>query len=361
MAWTITAAKDLTPSQLSAWDELLRVTPQHDCPFYRPGYVQLVSTLLPNIEIAMLHDGGELRAIFPFERGQAGEALPIGRELADYQGPIHSLDRAPDVKEMLRASGLKRWDFDHLFPCVGILKSRCWTTWESPQIDLSEGAAEYLRVLFSKHKQIRRNMPRRERKLSREVGDVRVEFRLTSEVMVDRLLAWKIDQYETAGRRHPFHRQWIREFLIAALGNRSRRFRGNLAALFAGDNVIAMEYTVQSETTSHVLINSYDPKYSAYSPGMLCTLKMVEACERAGITKIDLGKGIESYKQALKNSASILGEGSVDSFVPRAVLRRSVQRSRYRFLRSTYSAPAKQIARYAAARMPFVRQLLSMR
>ncbi len=359
--WTTTRIDDLAPSSLAAWRGLLERAPHYESPYFAPEYVQFVGTLLPNIEVAMMEQAGEVQVILPFERVEGKFAIPVGRMVADYQGAIYPEGFDFDVVEMLRALKLRKWKFDHLFPAEGPFEKWCWTDWTSPQIEVHGGREGFLERLYGSHKNIRRNMIKAERKLARDVGELQVNFDSRDDAQLKQLLDWKCSQYEVAGRQHPFRIDWVREFIFGAMHLDSPHFRGNLSVVSAGDIPIAMEYSLHSHQVSHVLISAYDIEYAKYSPGLVCCFQHLCACAEHGFNVVDLGKGLEDYKQRLVTRAPRLREGCVDLFSPRRIFEHSVQQSRYRFLRSRWSPPVKRFARTTASVLPSIRRLLLMR
>ncbi len=361
MPWTLTSANQLSAAQLDAWRQLLVRAPHFESPFFTPEYTQAVAKVVPHIEVAMLHGAAGVEVVFPFERAANGRAIAVGRDIADYQGAIYARGVDFDCEAMLKFLGLTQWRFDHLFPCDGALASKCWVNWASPQIDLSNGVEDYLRELYARHKRIKRTFVQSERGLQRDLGPVRMEFASNCPHAFDLLLDWKCFQYEASKRWHPFRQQWVRTFLADAVHHDSLHFAGCLSVMYAGTTPVAINYSLRSQRTMHVLICAYDPQFARYSPGLLCFSKMIELCETAGVEIIDLGKGVEFFKRRLMNSAAMLGEGHVDLIAPRAWVRQSLEQSRYRFLRSRLSNPMRQLARSSAIAFPVIRRIFSMR
>jgi CelD/BcsL family acetyltransferase involved in cellulose biosynthesis len=262
---------------------------------------------------------------------------------------------------MLRGLGLRRWQFDHLFPLDEPLSEWCWTEWDSPQIDFGDDHHQYWTNFQSEHKKLKHSIGRKVRKLEKDHGPVQHLSDLSDHDVLQTLLTWKSQQYESTGRLHNLRQPWVKEMLKGALDSSSSAFRGRMSALVAGGKTIAIEYSLQSKVVSHMLLCAYDPAYARYSPGLMRNLFLLESGLHHGLQKIDFGKGLEEYKRDIMNAAVRLGEGSVDVAKLRGILRCSLQRSRYWFLRSNLSSPARYVARMTASRFPFIRRLLAMR
>ncbi len=359
MSWTVIAAKDLSECQGDAWIEILRGNPALASPFFRPEYTRCVAKELP-IEVAIFSRDGQPISFFPFERVNESIAIAPGRSLADYQGIIRFADDPLDMRAMLSQANISRWEFDHLLIMDGQLNPWCWTNWESPQIDLKQGTDHYFADLFSRHANLK-GLRKSERRICRDIGELRFEFGCRDQSVLELLLKWKAAQYEATQRLHPFTNAWVSILFKEMLTYQQADFRGLLTVLWAGCEPLAIEYSLQSHQTLHTLVSAYNIEYSKYSPGMLRDLHLIEECGKHGITCIDMGKGLESYKKKLMNAACKLGEGSVDSFQARGYVRHLLNESRYRFLRSPWSLPAKRVARSAARIVPSIRRILSMR
>jgi CelD/BcsL family acetyltransferase involved in cellulose biosynthesis len=99
---------------------------------------------------------------------------------------------------------------------------------------------------------------------------------------------------------------------------------GTLITLYAGDRLVAVDFSLRSETTLAAWFPAYDREFSRYSPGAIRTLRTIEASSLAGLHRIDLGKGDEEYKSALKTGYLQVCEGWVVRPVPLGHLRRAM-------------------------------------
>ena len=359
MSWQVSLPAQLTDVEWGSWTEILEQNPALCSPFFRPEYIQCVGKVLP-IEIAVLRRDGKPLAFFPFERTNRSQAGAPGRTFADYQGVIHRPDTIFDVREMLSAASLIQWRFDHLLLTHPDFVRWSWTQWNSPQIDLSRGIEDYFDDLYTRHPNLK-GLKKSERRVSRDIGQIRLEFGSLDKSLLDLMLNWKAAQYEATQRSHPFAESWVRPLLETALNCSGTDFSGRLAVLWAGSEPLAIEYSLQSRHTLHTLVSAYNIEHSKHSPGMLRDLHLIESSSQHGIKTIDMGKGLEGYKQKLMNAASTLCEGAIDTNYLRNGLRSCFHRSRYRFLRSSWSTPIKRIARSAANVFPSIRRLLFMR
>ena len=76
-------------------------------------------------------------------------------------------------------------------------------------------------------------------------------------------------------------------------------FAGVLSALFAGEKLLAVRFGVRTGTVLHWWLPAYNPDLPSYAPGILLLLAMAERGPDLGITRIDLGKGLQDYKRKI--------------------------------------------------------------
>ena len=69
---------------------------------------------------------------------------------------------------------------------------------------------------------------------------------------------------------------------------------------------------MRADSLLHSWFPAYDPALGKYSPGLILLLRMAEHAQANGIRKIDLGKGINEYKQRFMNTSCQLANGSVE-------------------------------------------------
>jgi CelD/BcsL family acetyltransferase involved in cellulose biosynthesis len=331
----VVPARDLTVEQQSIWARLQSSNPHLDSAFYTPDLVQLVTSVRPDAEVAVMAEDGETVGFFPYLRSPGGSARPVAGRLTEFHGPITTPGLAWDPRDLLRLGGLRAWYFDHLAAQPAYF-THSWSTVPSPYADLHDGFEAYEARLRAQSGAISQ-IHRKERKLTREVGPVRFEMHTTEKSAFETLLAWKSDQYGRAGRLQIFDYPWTVQLLDAIRRYQSDRFAGVLNALYAGDQLAAVHLGLRTSRVLHVWFPSYSRALEHYSPGLILLLHLAKQADGAGIQRIDFGPGEERYKQEFKSGDSRLLVGGVDLRVGGTNLRRGwysfnqwVHRSRYR-------------------------------
>lgn len=307
MKTTVCLPRELGSVELDRWRAIRSGRPDFDNPFLSPGFTLAVGRARPEARVAVVEESDRIVAFFPFEGRSFGLGVPIGAGLSDCQAIMCEPEIELDVHELLAQCGLAAWRFDHLVAAERAVVGPSATECTSPIIDLSAGWEAYLagegrhsRTLFQK-----------ERKLAREIGPVRFGFAVSDDDALGRLMAWKSEQYRRTGRPDRFSRrsnvQLVRELAKTSEPDLS----GTLMTLHAGDRLVAVEFSLRSETTLASWFPSHDCEFSRYSPGSILKLRAIEAAGIAGLRRIDLGKGDEEYKQRLKTGDLRVCEGWV--------------------------------------------------
>jgi len=324
-------AGELTPTLLERWSAIQRSDPGYASPFFHPRFTQLVAQARSDVRVAVLHDGDRAAGFFPFQRNWLGIGYPAGWGMCDYQGAVVQSGLSWSVPELMRACGLRSFQFDHLPVAQEPFSPYQRARSVSPLIDLSQGFERYERAqqqagrgrTFSR-------LRSRWRRLQSEHGAVRFEPHVDDPTTLARLLEWKADQYRRTGMADLLARPWFRQVIESAASASSDGFSGVLSALYAGARPVALHLGLRSDQVWHYWLPAHDvdESLSRCSPGLLLILAMTQSAESMGISWIDFGKGDARHKREFANSQVALAEGSAgNSPIAQAVRLRRRARS----------------------------------
>jgi CelD/BcsL family acetyltransferase involved in cellulose biosynthesis len=303
---------ELGLAEISAWHAMQRDSRGAlGNPFLSPEYTQAVGRFRPGARVAVLTEGGSIAGFFPFERRRLGMGVPIGSGLSDCQGLVHAPGFEWDPRQLLRGCGLSAFAFDHLTAAQQPFGRHVAATAPSPVIDLADGFAAYQAKLMVKSAHFCRLLARKNRKLSREAGPVRLVADSRERSALRSLVAWKSDQYRRTGRTDRFARPWVVGLVDDLFEQRGRHFRGVFSVLYAGDVPVAAHLGLHRGPMAAHWFAAYDIRFRQYSPGLILHLGMLEAAAATGVRHIDLGKGAKRYKERLKTSDIYVSEGAV--------------------------------------------------
>jgi len=297
---------------LQRWRALQESNPELENPCFAPEFTQAVAAARNDVEVGIIEVGGEVVAVFPFQRNAGGRAVPVGGIVSDYQGLICHPDFSCEPRELLKACGLVSWDFDRLLATQRFFKPFHKLCEPSALIDLSRGYDAYVaerRAAGSEQIKKCMNLMRR---LELEIGPVRFVPHSPDRSALSKVLAWKSGQYRKTGWRDLFASKWGRSLVEQIHATQSESFAGMLSLLYAGEKLLAGHIGMRSRSVWHYWFPAYDPQFAKYSPGLLLLLKMAEHAPNIGLRTIDLGTGMTLYKRRLMNASISVAEGSVE-------------------------------------------------
>ncbi|MFD6230107.1 GNAT family N-acetyltransferase [Streptomyces sp. NPDC060232] len=311
---------DLSPADLELWGELRAMTAPEANPFMSPEFCQAVGRVRPGAKVAVVRQDGEPVGFFPFERGRWGRGRAIGLGVSDCQGAVLRPGLAVDPHELLRASSLSVWEFNHLESGQDVFLPFATGRFASPVIDLTGGYAGYESLLRAGSRTFLKSTRAQERRLARQVGPLRFVFDERNPAALRTLMTWKSAQYRRTGRRDRFAQDWINNLVRMLAETDALACSGLLSVLYAGERPVAAHFGLRSRTVLSCWFPAYDRALATFSPGRVLYLRMIEAAAAAGIDLLDLGRGDAVYKDSLKTRELIVHEGAVLRAGPGAAL-----------------------------------------
>tara|TARA_R110000850_G_scaffold142269_6_gene264332 strand:+ start:1788 stop:2876 length:1089 start_codon:yes stop_codon:yes gene_type:complete len=344
MSISQTSVSDLSLEDRSAWRTIQEGNSELHSPFFCIEYIEEVARLCPNVRVAILRKGGKPVAFWPIDKIRPGVARPVGGKIGCMQGVICGANTRWNGDALARVAGLKTWHFDHLLASQKIFNSSYFRTLDSPYLDLSEGFDAYRekRLQQGHSNQAIAEAQRKRRKMGREVGPIRFEADCQDVDILHQLIEWKRVQMLKTGKRNLFvHSPWIIPFLENSLNRRGDSFRGMMSVLYVADKPVSIHFGLRSKGNLHGLFFGYDQGVAEYSPGMVLIVSLAQNASNLGLTRIDLGKGDEPYKQRLKSDSTSVAIGAFDTQAVHALLRPLAYRLRTKVGRSAIGRPAR--------------------
>ncbi|MFE9453730.1 GNAT family N-acetyltransferase [Streptomyces sp. NPDC006739] len=334
---TIHRPDELTPSLRRAWHRAMDESPEYANPFLAPEFATGIGRYRGGTKVAVLHEDGEAVGFFPYERTALGVGRAVGLGLSDCQALVHRPGITWNARDLLAACGLSIFEFDHLVQEQRPFGPYVTGTFASPVIDVKPGDGTYPQWLRGTYPGLARTTLKKERRIGRDVGEVRFVFDERDPGMLRTLMRWKSAQYRRTGRMDRFSRPWIVGLVDHLFRVREDHFTGVLSVLYAGDRPVAAHFGPRSSTVLAAWFTAYDPELHYYSPGLMMHLRTAEAASRHGVTLVDLGRGDKEYKDWLKTRELRVGEGFAARPHPVATAHR-LWRGPVRALRNTVNA-----------------------
>jgi CelD/BcsL family acetyltransferase involved in cellulose biosynthesis len=341
----VVPANALERAQIERWSAIQRSVPALASPFFCPEFTQIIGAVRDDTEVALLEADGAPVGFFPFQRRSFGRGFPVGLNLSDYHGIIAPEGSTTDVAQLLRACGLKTWEFDHLPASQTPFARFSGSERSSVVMDLSSGFEAYAQARRETGSRRIEDLRYKERKLARAYGPLSYVQHTADRALFELLLGWKERQYVQTGAVNILRRGWTREVLRLVHETQSEAFSGVLSVLRAGETVVALHLGMRSATVLHSWFPAYDPGYSKYSPRQILHLMMAEDMAALGIRAIDLGPGEFEHKLTLRSFGTplMVGMAAVPSLAAQAVRTRRTAKAVIR--RSALAPRVRSLAR----------------
>ncbi|MDP2341064.1 MAG: GNAT family N-acetyltransferase [Deltaproteobacteria bacterium] len=329
MKISVIAAADLDDGTRSKWRALQASNPALASPYFCPELTAAVAAQHDDVRIAVLEEGaaGGVVGFFPFQ-GRWGVGRPVGGHLSDHHGVIAGPDTVVDWQQLLKATGLAWWEFDHLTAAQspgGVDEVRTG----SPALDLSRGFAAWKQGRIDAGGRRIAELDRKARKLAREVGPVRFEAHDDDRALFWTVLRKKTEQCRRTGVDDVFASQRSRALVDDICSTQGPTFAGRLSALYAGDTLIAAHLGMRSARAWHWWFPVYEQAFAKHSPGALLLLHTARAAAAGGAVVLDLGKGDDGYKDSFADCSFPLVEGCVTRPTLRAAIRETGKRAKH--------------------------------
>ncbi len=323
---------ELREKELAAWRCFQHAQPTLASPFLSPEFTCAVGRLRRRALVAVLRDGPQTVGFFPFELRAFGVGVPIAAGLNNCQGLVHAPDVEWDPHHLLRACGLAVWKF-HLVDGQKPFEHYHRIRTPSPLMDLSGGygafvALQHRKSSMSAGESVRmslKELASKERRLARDVGDLRFVFDSSDSRALRTLMAWKATQCQQTGATNLFARRWVVGLLEAMLETRTDHFAGVLSQLYAGEQLVGLQFGLRCGPLLAGWHITYNSALRRYSPGLIQIRQLAQAAADAGIHRIDMGRGAAPYKAMFSSQDPVVAEGEV----VRRSLGAPLQKARY--------------------------------
>ncbi|MCC6697780.1 MAG: GNAT family N-acetyltransferase [Candidatus Hydrogenedentes bacterium] len=310
MRYRVIAPAELDGGLVSRWLKILSERPDLSGPYFHPTFAREVGRVRPKTRVTVIEDR-EVVGFLGFELGAWGLGRALAGPLSDAHGVVSVPGTEWSAVDLVRASGLSGWDFDHLVPdhdrfaAFGVARA------VSPIIDLSGGMDAYLASIKAGRLQQRKKTLL---KMQKDVGPVEFTVVDRSHATLETLLRWKSEQCHSTGIPDMFGMCWTRDLMHNLLDVVEPGFSGVLSALVVGGRPAALHMGMRSATVWHWWFPSYNHEFARYSPGSCLLVRSIEEAPAMGIRVIDLGKGDALYKREVSNAGTLLLEGRVETW-----------------------------------------------
>lgn len=303
---------ELSADLLSVWSDIQLRSEACSSPYSRPEYSLLMSEVGRPVQVAVLELGDRPVGFFPFEKSATAIGSAVGLKLNDYQAVVAEPWAQFSPDHLLESCGLRRFQYENLVDWQGQFHSTDCISAPAPGIVLTDGFANYRNELKQRgEKELEKTFKKLER-MRRDHASVEFTMHDERTDVLPALVRWKMDQYERTNALNPMKHDWVMQFLRRLCHTSNEHFSGVLSTLRLDGEIVAAHLGMRTRTVMHHWFPAHDIAHRAVkqSPGLVLMALMMESLAGDGIARIDLGKGIYSYKQSFANTQSRVLEGS---------------------------------------------------
>jgi CelD/BcsL family acetyltransferase involved in cellulose biosynthesis len=306
--------QSLSPEMAARWRELQRRERAWDTPFLSPEWARAVERTQGDedrgLRVLVLHEGGRADGFMAVRAG-AYTAMPAGAPMCDYQGLVAEAGVCADPRQLLKALGVRRFDFgqmlagDPTFAAYGRGEAVSWV------VDLPDGYDAYAQERRAAGVGALKDLDKKHRKVEREAGAIRFTARSSSKADFERMIELKRDQYRATSQTDVFGAGWPLELLQGLFGADEAGFGGLFFTLHIGERLAAAQFHLAGEKTIHAWMIAHECEFERYSPGLLLFQSILRWMDETPYDRFDLGHGDYRFKRELANTQITVAHGFV--------------------------------------------------
>lgn len=251
----------------------------------------------PEIYAAILNTGHGPASFLPFLKDHQEMAAKRPPH-CDYEAVIASPWQDWDMDVVLKKMGVNVWDFHALVGFESIKStSGQFQYGSSLRVDLTQGFGKYLSSL-RRGRLGESDLLRNTRVLGRMCGPMRFAADCRDHKLLDRLIQWKVSRYDLDA---PWANS-TRGLYEYISGLKDPSFQGVISALYAGDELLAVNFGMRSQRIFNGMMMAFNPEYTKYSVGQLLLYYMISGYRHMQFDILDVGLDDCQFKRTVVNS-----------------------------------------------------------
>ena len=299
----------LDPSLRAAWNVLRANNPVLASPYFSPEFYEAVAGVTRTARLAVIERNGRVVGVLPLQYRAPGVYGPIGGPLNDIHGLIAMAGASFPAADLLADAGVGMLALRHAPIGAPALGARFGSSHAFHVMALTGGYADYEERRLPFAKSAFRAIRTRSEKARKEHGELTHIFDDRSETTLEKLIAWKREQFAATKQANLFDYSWVRELTDRLHSSRDLELRGQLSSLYFGDRLVAAHFGLRTRETLHYWFPGYDPAVAELSPGNLLLRLMAMSAAAEGVQALHLGAGDYRYKLEFADCAFPVTDG----------------------------------------------------
>ncbi|MEM7475914.1 MAG: GNAT family N-acetyltransferase, partial [Planctomycetota bacterium] len=174
------------------------------------------------------------------------------------------------------------------------------------------------------------------RRLEKTLGTVRLEWNCDPNLWIERLIQWKCQQIDHKLFDDIFIHRHVRRLIESVGAMKSDGCQRVLTLLWVGDNVAAMHLGLAHGNCLSTWFPTHPPEFARFSPGQILMYLLLSKCEQHGVTRVELGRGMNQLKSRFMTDSHFVSIGAVDASRTRRFARQGKQMLRTFVLESPF-------------------------
>lgn len=305
---------ELCEDEIGTWDEITQCFPDFRSPFFSSAFSRAVAQAAPDdCYVTLVRNADRITGIFPYQfvRRRLGDAGRIGLHLSDYNGILIRKDSDWNINQLLRASKVNGYSFDHLHESQKRYGLPGEFVRKACRINLTGGIGQYWADMETSNKRLLKDTRRRKKKFEGLCGEYRFRPAVDSFERLSLCLEMKREQYRKTGVNDVLSEPWTTDALRNLFSLKGGFARAVLSEISTVDGqVVAMHFGLLANGILHYWFPVYNAQFSEFAPGRLLLSEIIDAAESMGIQEIDRGMGVGKYKTVFANEFYLLGVGA---------------------------------------------------
>ncbi|MEZ6047702.1 MAG: GNAT family N-acetyltransferase [Planctomycetaceae bacterium] len=276
MNYELIKISEMSDSLRQTWLEWIRADLNFMSPYFHPDFAWNMAVVRDDVRLILFKEKEVVVGILPIHQLEGNVAAPIGDKMSDYHGVISGKPLEFDLQQMLKATSLKAFYFDHLLASQSSFEPYSWEQSFSPyMLDLSQGSLLMKKNASRGNPSM--NLLRNERKCSVKWSESRVVQFSDDEAVMERLLELKSEQYQRTKQLDLTRVKWMTDAMRQLWKFRTDDFSGMLSALYVDDKLLAMHFGMKTRDVLHWWFPTYDTSVHRYSAGLLLLLHLARS------------------------------------------------------------------------------------